>query len=361
LILVLKMKLVAREHPPKKVEDQILDNKKNEIIPSSSHASSTNDHHHTLPDTPMVEGTVIPSRAKTLTQLICTTTVENLLTNGGNVVSLNENNTIEDALKAFKDTEAQAMPLYDGEGKFMRVIEIRDIFYYFCCNEIEDLEFFFKRSLENLFGSGLSLPSKDSPLVPIGTLLSDVIKTLSTGIHHVGVIDELSQSLFIIISQLYVVQFIAKNISLMSPELRRLPVSQFMRQIVTVMNIPSDTKTREAFEYLFTDNVSAAAVVHHITGDIIDTISTTDIVGVVYDRFSHLQKPVVDFLFATRRTKALKPPITCKMEDTFEYVIMKLASTGVHRLWVVDSAIQTRYLGLVSLTDVLFTISQNLE
>jgi len=351
---------VAREHPPaKKVEDHILD-KKSEINTSSSQSTPSYDR-PILPETPMVEGTVIPSRAKTLTQLISSTTVENLLKNEENVVSLNEENTIEDALKAFKDTEVQAMPLYDGGGKFLRVIEIRDIFYYFCCNEAEDLEFFFKRSLKNLFGSGLALPSKDSPLIPIGTLLSEVVKTLSTGIHHVGVLDELSHSLFIIISQLYVVQFIAKNISLMSPELRHLPVSQFMHQIVTVMNIPSDTRTRAAFEYLFTDNVSAAAVVHHLTGDIVDTISTTDIVGVLYDRFSHLQKPVVDFLFATRRTKALKPPITCKMDDTFEYVIMKLASTGVHRLWVVDSATQSRYLGLVSLTDVLFTISQNLE
>ena len=57
----------------------------------------------------------------------------------------------------------------------------------------------------------------------------------------------------------------------------------------------------------------------------------------------------------------MQPPITCRTEDTLEYVIMKLAATGVHRLWVVDSETQLQYLGLVNLTNVLETIANTLD
>lgn len=43
-------------------------------------------------------------------------------------------------------------------------------------------------------------------------------------------------------SQMFMVEFIAKNISLLPKELRGLPVQQFMKQIVSVKNIPSDTR-----------------------------------------------------------------------------------------------------------------------
>jgi len=313
-----------------------------------------------LSEEELVQGAIIPCRANTLAQLLSSTTVENLL-NGGNLVSLSEDSTIEEALKMFKDTEVQAIPLYDSKEKFSRILDIRDIFYYFCLCKHEDLELFFQRTVKDLFGTEPPLRSRETKMMPLGTLLSEAVKILSTGIHHIGVLDDATGSIFNIISQLSVIKFIAKNISLVPRDLRLLPVNQFMRQMVHVKNIPSDTSTRESFEYLFTDDVSAAAVVNYITGDIMDTVSTFDLVGVVHDRFKYLDRTVIDFLYATRRTKALKPPITCKLEDTLEYVVLKLASTGVHRLWVVDSANQLRYLGVASLTDVLKAIAQSLE
>lgn len=310
-------------------------------------------------DEEFVQGSSVPSKAKSLSQLLTYTTVENLLANGGNIISLKEDDTVESVLKTFKDTEIQAAPVYDANGKFVRILKIADIFYYFCGITHDDMEAFFTQKIKRLWANDIL--QQESLLVPIGTSLAEVIKTLATGIHHVGVLDKFSNTLFNIISQMFVVQFIAKNISLVPQELRNLPVHQFMKQIVQVKTIPSDTSTRESFEYLFMDKISAAAVVHSITGAIMDTISTTDMVGVVYDRFKHLDHPVVDFLNATRRTKALKPPITCKLDDTLEYVIMKLASTGVHRLWVVDEATGQRYLGLVNLANVLEAITQTFE
>jgi len=292
-----------------------------------------------------VAGASIPHKAKSLDQLLLFTTVENLLSNG---TSFKEEDTIESALKTFKAKEIQSAPVLDMNGKFLRILSISDIFSCFCSVQHEDLEYFFKQSIKNV----ADLTSSTTPMIQIGTSIAEVAKTLSTGVHLVGVLDDFSHSLFNIISQLSVIQFIAKNISLMPTDMREAPVSSFMKQMLNVNTIPCDTKTRKAFEYLFNDNISAAAVVD-LEGKIMDTVSTTDLVGVVSDNYEHVDLPIINFLQATRRTKALKPPISCLMEDTFEYVIMKLASTGVHRLWVVDSDTQKLYLGLVNLTNVL--------
>jgi len=311
-----------------------------------------------LSDEEFVQGAVVPGKAKSLNQLLIFTTVENLLANGGNLTTLKENDTIELALKTFKETEVQSVPVYDASGKFVRILNISEIFFYFSGIEQDNWEGFFLKTIGSLCNDGLAA---ESPMIPIGTTMSEVVKTLATGVHHVGILDPFSHVLFNIISQLFVVRFIAKNISLVPRDLRLLPVQSFMKQIVNVQTIPSDTSTREAFEYLFKGNISAAAVVHHISGSLMDTVSTTDLVGVVYDRFKHLHRPLIEFLYATRRTKALKPPITCRMEDTFEYVLLKLASTGVHRLWVVDSKTQLQYLGLVNLTNVMEAIVRTFE
>jgi len=305
-----------------------------------------------LSDEDYVSGAAIPHKAKSMSQLLEFTTVENVLGNGANFT---EEDTVESALKTFKELEVQGAPVYDTNGKFLRILSISDIFDCFCSVQHENLDFFFKQSIKTI----ADLTSSNTPMTPIGTPLSEVIRTLATGAHHVGVLDNFSRSLFNIISQLSVVRFIAKHISLIPRELRQLPVSNFMKQIVSVNTIPSDTSTREAFDYLFKGNISAAAVVN-LDGRIVDTVSTTDLVGVVCDHFEHINLPIVNFLQATRRTKAVKPPISCRLEDTFEYVILKLASTGVHRLWVVDSGTQQFYLGLVNLTNVLEFVSKYL-
>jgi CBS-domain-containing membrane protein len=310
-------------------------------------------------DAQFVQGEAIPAKAKSFNQLLTSTTVENLLANGGNIIALQVDDTIESALQVFKDAEIQAAPVYDAGGNFVRILNLTDIFYYFCGIQQDSLEGFLKQKVDTLWANDNM--TQESPLVPIGTTLAEVTKSLATGKHHVGILDKFTNSMFNIISQLAMVEFIAKNISLLPRHLRDRPVQDFMKQIIHVNTVPSDTSTRESFEYLFTDKISAAAVVNRLTGTIMDTISTTDIVGVLYDRFKYLDRPVVEFLNATRRTKAIKPPITCRGEDTLEYVIMKLASTGVHRLWVVDSETQLLYLGLVNLTNVLEVVSSVLD
>ena len=66
------------------------------------------------------------------------------------------------------------------------------------------------------------------------------------------------------------------------------------------------------------------------------------------ENFNDLLLPVVEFL---KKTKRLHAPIVVRAETSFETIVLKLAVTKVHRVWVVDD--YERPIGIVSLTDVM--------
>lgn len=305
-----------------------------------------------------VAGHYIPPKAKNLDELLQYTTVEHLLCAHGQIHSALDTDTVETALQLFRDHGIQAVPVYNSKksNKFIGLVDNKDILDFFFSLSKEQLHtHFMQTKLANIIELS---KLEDTPMVSVGTPLSEVLQTLSKGeVHRVGVRDPNSNSLYNIISQMSIVQFIARNISLIDQGTRDTPVSKFMKQIVTIENIPVDTTTLDAFNYLFRRNIGAAAVVD-LMGRLVDTLSVTDIIGFLYDNdFSQLDQSISSFLLATRRTKAYKPPIVCHMSDTYEYVALKLASTKVHRLWVVKENEDTRYLGLVNLSNVLSVLS----
>jgi len=313
------------------------------------------------PSEEWIAGEVIPARAVNVEQLLRFTTVENVLANcWGNIISLKESDTVEQALKIFREYEMQSAPVYNGD-KFLGLVDTTDILSFFCSLEY-NLPYMkqtsLKQTLKNLIEIARFSPI---PVVAIGTPLSQVVKILAKGsAHRVKVLDEKTHSLFNLISQLSIIRFVAKNISLLLPEQRNKPVSEFMKWMNCIRTIPSDTRTYESFGYLYNDGISAAAVIDSTTGMIIDTVSTTDLIGLIDDGFEYMEKSIVEFLAATRRTKALKPPITCHLSDTLEYVLIKLASTKVHRLWVIEESTNL-YLGLVNLTNVMEALAGFLD
>jgi len=303
-----------------------------------------------------VSGSYIPPRAKTLEQLLRYTTVEHLLADHGALHSVCSTDTVEVTLQCFRDNGIQSVPVYssDDKSKFLGLVDTADIMEYFFSLSREQLDtHFFQTPVGDLIEISKFNPT---PMVSVGTSLMQVLQILEKGeTHRVGVLDPNSGTLYSVISQMLLTEFIGRNISLLEQDIRNRPASEFMKTIVQVENIPFDTKTASAFEYLFKRNISAAAIVNE-AGIVVDTLSTSDIVGFLYDRFKNIDESVMKFLYATRRTKALKPPIVCGLTDTLEYAILKLASTHVHRLWVVISD-SNQYLGLVNLTNVLHALA----
>jgi len=82
---------------------------------------------------------------------------------------------------------------------------------------------------------------------------------------------------------------------------------------------------------------------------LVGNFSASDLRGIGHTDLQQLLRPLTNFL-SIYNVKSLYP-LTCKPTDTLEYVILKLAGTRVHRLWVVDN--EKNLLGVVSITDVM--------
>eukprot|EP01111_Echinosteliopsis_oligospora_P004058 TRINITY_DN1640_c0_g1_i1.p1 TRINITY_DN1640_c0_g1~~TRINITY_DN1640_c0_g1_i1.p1 ORF type:complete len:368 (+),score=113.51 TRINITY_DN1640_c0_g1_i1:1071-2174(+) len=339
--------------------------------PSLSHHHH---HHHAHPHHQIslgsgnVTGNVIPPKAKTIAQLIATTAVEDLVVDRGSLVSLFASDDVCLALRTVKDSGLHAVPIYDPNDKFLGLFDCHDALAYFCSMKDDTpLSVFLNHPISDLAGTASSSEDKIT-VMKIGTPLNDVIKVIinQSSTRRVEVIDHahVSPSLFNVVSEMSVIKFIAKNISLLEKEVANMKVSEIMCQIIDVDTIPSDTIARDAFKYIhnrISRDVGAAAVVDCNTGNIVDTLSVSDIIGFTHEQASDmLSHSVLDYLATTRRTKCLKPPITVTMDDTMENVILKLSSVQVHRLWVVDST-TSRYLGFITTTHVLSSLSRKLE
>eukprot|EP00026_Physarum_polycephalum_P005953 Phypoly_transcript_05992.p1 GENE.Phypoly_transcript_05992~~Phypoly_transcript_05992.p1 ORF type:complete len:284 (-),score=30.26 Phypoly_transcript_05992:929-1780(-) len=248
-----------------------------------------------------VSGFYIPPRAKTIKQLLQYTTVEHLLASHGHIAYVVSSDTVETALQAFRDHNVLSVPVYsDDNSKFIGFADTSDILEYFLSLKKEEWEpKFLQTRIKDLIEVSKFTPT---PVVSVGTPLLDVLGILSKGdTHRVGITDPANSNLlFNVISQMSLVQFIARNISLFETNTLNTPVSEFMKQIVRVETIPSDTPTHKAFGYLFEKNISGAAVVDE-SGKVVDTLSASDIVGVLYDKCSHMDSAVSLFLSSTRR------------------------------------------------------------
>jgi CBS domain containing-hemolysin-like protein len=60
--------------------------------------------------------------------------------------------------------------------------------------------------------------------------------------------------------------------------------------------------------------------------------------------------PVLDYINRNSPEKIV-PPLTVLPTTTFETVVLKLAATHTHRLWIVDN--YARPIGVVSITDIM--------
>eukprot|EP01112_Ceratiomyxa_fruticulosa_P022978 TRINITY_DN85_c0_g1_i1.p1 TRINITY_DN85_c0_g1~~TRINITY_DN85_c0_g1_i1.p1 ORF type:complete len:365 (-),score=72.88 TRINITY_DN85_c0_g1_i1:142-1236(-) len=311
-----------------------------------------------------VVGYVVPAKAKNLSQLLENTTVDDVLAHRGHLVTLNDTDSVNEALRTLRDSGVSSAPVYDVGHKFMGMVDMKDFLEYLFPllekrgDDVDFDEDFLKQPVGNVVESSRSNPTV---MVDHGTTLLSVLNTLSQDRNYrVGVLERKDHTVFNIVSQLSLIKFFAKNISIFPEILLSFRVVDFMEQMVESFSIPSDTTTLKTLKYLHREQISGAPVVDCISGQIIDTFSCTDLQGFVFGgpKFSFLEKSVVEFLSSARRTKSIKPPITCNPNDTLESVLLKLAGTGVHRLWVISEDLE--YRGLVNLTHLLDFIRRHL-
>jgi len=200
--------------------------------------------------------------------------------------------------------------------------------------------------------------SKKNPFftVHVNSTLPKLIYVFHQGPHRAAVVND-NDDIVGIVSQSNIIHFLAKNIHLsMGPTLRTRLMDMNLGQKIKVFTIGIESKAIHAFHQMWTNKVSALAVVDN-SGVIVANISISDLRGLNQENFASLLLPVLEFI--TKYLPQFKiPPLCVRESDTLETVLLKLAATKTHRVWVTDD--NGKPNGVVSLTDVMLLLDLRL-
>lgn len=188
--------------------------------------------------------------------------------------------------------------------------------------------------------------------------------------HRVPVTEDRGAKVTAIITQSRVVKWLFDNRDKLAfPEqTRTMKVRDIGSGVTSVMkdeivSVTENQTVLEAFVVIFERMVSGVAVVND-DGKLVGSISASDLKWVAesaFDLGNRLSMTVSDFLdfrrsvpgFANDVLKKVtsSAPLTCMPDDEVEYVLTKLMTKGVHRLWIVNE--EHKPVGVVALCDLI--------
>lgn len=286
------------------------------------------------------------------------------------VVVLPEDSTIEQAFKVLATAKVLSAPVYDAERReYVGLVDMFDLLKEVlrACSQDREVQTATQtvhlqswctdaatlmRKGKEVAHQPISIvmdSSEENPIctVSLNTPLPELLVGFQRGVHRAIVIDD-TQKLQRIVSQSDVIRFVSEYIEYYGPlgqtQLQEVGLGQH-----PVITVNQKARAVNAFHILQENKVSAVAVVDD-SGVLVANLSISDLRGLDLDRLGDLMLSIPAFLLKTRK-QSLLPPIICRPHTTFETVVLKLASTRVHRIWNVDEA--GRPIGVVSLTDVI--------
>jgi len=271
---------------------------------------------------------------------------------------------LRDTLELLKTTKVLSFPVIDVvNGTCLGAVDIMDIAMFIVASfpsvnnitnevlvslEYEGKKFLEETKLAQVFVFSKSNQQPTSSL-RLNSPLMDLMAFFSQGCHRVPIMDGKNQ-IINFISQMDLLRFLTENIYLFEQRgIGKSTVDELNMARKLVHFVRSDVATIIALSSMTSTKVSAVPILDKDTGRLVGNFSISDLRGLGPYDLHHLLLPLVSFL-GIYNPKSLYP-LTCKPSDTFEYVVLKLSGTKVHRLWVVDNDL--RVLGVVSLTDVV--------
>jgi len=108
----------------------------------------------------------------------------------------------------------------------------------------------------------------------------------------------------------------------------------------------------DAFNAMYRNGLPYLAIVDQM-GQLVGNVSATDLEGLATGSFDRLFLPITDYLkeFYKDVNEIMTPPIVVKLVDTLESVVLKLAASLKHRVYVIDNS--NRPIGVITLIDIM--------
>jgi CBS domain-containing protein len=207
-----------------------------------------------------------------------------------------------------------------------------------------------------------------NPFVAVekGSSLLALVKLLlslrGTRVRRVAVLDPASGKVVNVVSQMALVQFVAKQLNVVDENLDHVHLPELKQTIAATgcasrpaITIDETATAYDAFQKLVATAVGGLAVVDahgHVTGN----LSARDIKNFVkHPRASLLRMPVRQFI-AELRNEAIdiRVPLFAVTDATLvRRAVLLFAGSRVHRLYIVDNELAPRAVGVFALSDVI--------
>jgi len=268
------------------------------------------------------------------------------------------------ALELMAKHKVLSLPVLNEEGKASGFVSCLDVLTAFAFSpkfakdsqvDVKVLEEVLTRQLMLPVGHllGATPESSHFPFVEEKDRLISLLPTLCQGIHRVYVQNPEAKN-GIVVSQTDVIRFFLQNLASLG-SVSALTVEKAVdvknKRLVTVER---KTTTLGAFREMLINDVSAVPVVDS-KGQLVGSLSSTDIRGMTHSNVKDLLLPVEEFI-KSRCGGEIPEPIVCSPEDTLETVIKALVNKKVHRVWVTK---ETKPVGVISMSDVIGAVYLN--
>eukprot|EP01117_Protostelium_nocturnum_P018867 TRINITY_DN798_c0_g1_i1.p1 TRINITY_DN798_c0_g1~~TRINITY_DN798_c0_g1_i1.p1 ORF type:complete len:316 (+),score=95.22 TRINITY_DN798_c0_g1_i1:141-1088(+) len=199
--------------------------------------------------------------------------------------------------------------------------------------------------------------SRTKPFHPIKETdsLWDAFELLGKGVHRVPVVNEKGE-ITNILSQSSAIQFLSKNVthlgSCVTKSLEEIEIGTTPVVAVTHLDTAAD-----AFRLMEKRKMSGLAVIDTQDGRLIGNTSSSDLkLFIKTPSIEMLKQPITDFLKGIRNENEIDihaPVMAIESHDKLAFLIHKLASTKVHKLFVANDKDGFKPIKVISISDVL--------
>jgi len=289
------------------------------------------------------------------------TTLEKLsisaFSKGRTPVTLDTSASVRDALKTFNTEKILSCPIVTSTQKagVHGFLDLFDLLAYLLelwdeneTNEVDGIHKLGEKFLNHTVSDLIDRSDNDVYAAVTGEEHAHrLVRLFGLGVHRVALLD-MRGSLTNILSQSDVVKFLHANLHLLGENANKTIRELKMIATDNLVVAETDQTAISAFNLLGQNLISAVPIVDK-NGVLCGTLALSDL-KLIQDDLSPL-------LLTTSQYKPVQDSSTvCTSDSTLGSVISHLASSSVHRLWVVDA--EGKPISVISITNVCEFLSQ---
>ncbi|SPQ96905.1 unnamed protein product (mitochondrion) [Plasmodiophora brassicae] len=171
-------------------------------------------------------------------------------------------------------------------------------------------------------------------------------------VHRVPVVDKATGEMVALITQSALVQWVVDNKALLGDVLRHPLKDIGPLGTSPVVSVCATSPVLDAFKLMDEHKISAVGVVSQAKGDLVATVSSSDIKFFLRTKFP-MTHTVMEFVQSINDQMVdIRSPLICASRNTpLGDVIGRMAKAKVHRVFLVDG--KDKPVGIVSVTDVM--------